>query len=1141
MKENDLLSNPTDSKKIKLLYNSIKQDINNLKSINTKFNSIIKKNITINSKNLTNINKSKFTKKIKMEKNNLNMKLNNKSLNKIEKRIHNKFIKFYQTNKDFYNTKIINEIISNEKNHIVSQFKDFLIKEDTNEFFIKLYTKNESISLLKKIFDYFNLSLIVYPNYIILPERKYIYNNIKKKQKIINLQKNEGNNDIEEEKLMIIKDNNISGNTNEKVFNSKEIESIFNLSNSSNIKNIISGLSNENSTDIERRIIQNIIKKIKKAEENNYYKFKFIEKKKNNNKIISNQNNYKFKNGIIMINNLKIKNFHDLKNSLINEEIKTINKEYNNKNFIEHSKIKKIKTNITSDFKLDKLKYELRNIKRKGNLYSLYLNKNKNEKIKDIKNKINSYYNPHKKNNISLNSIYKGKERKQYSRNFQSNVLDSIENIKLSTLNYFLKKDFNISKNNHLDNIKNNVKNKNSYLNKNKEKTRKNNKIKLNFIDKKVVPKIINRSECNIERNNNFYNNRQIKKSVIDELLLSISSAKETCRNSRLTESFRELSHRSMNFTDRRKMNINNTFSQNEIEFKKNINKSDTYENISKYFYSNKNKVDNSLGKDIIKNNEDDINNHYNSFGKNFNKRYKNKNSSKKDIYNFKKSTTLKKNKDHCRYFSNQFLNGEVNNLINKTKQYEGRNEKKLSSINKIKNKNYILNTNPVNKIVKINYNFFTKKKYKNKNSYLYDKSNTFSKKRKKRFIKNNLNNNISVNNNNFNINFIKSYQAISSISSKLNNNKKKLNADITKDSKFNKQKRNINIFQKIYSKKYKHFFKSENKKLFKGKIKYNSKLNNIQRQFDLSPLSERISCIINDESNKLSQSLNNKSKSKNKNKKYPLNEVSSLTISFINDFKNKKIKNNSINNNSLGLSIIKKEEEKQIIIKMNNKKKISSNKLSISNFNNSDMNSFYINTLNSTISKISNSINNKKNNYKINENYYIKGIDLIKISNIRNNFKKSTNNNLRNNCEKNNNKTQNYGRNINVNESLKIKTYKEKKFIKRIKENINKHFKYNSMHFTKDNVNNLNENINSYSINYNSNSNAKGKKMKIIKENKNYKKISNMKCNINKVNGLKIGKKNNNTFFPASITERNNQNQIFIPLNKLSGITLKK
>jgi hypothetical protein len=53
--------------------------------------------------------------------------------------------KKYMTSRDFYNVKIINDIIYNEATHIVAVFKDYLIYDDLSEFLKRKYDLPECI------------------------------------------------------------------------------------------------------------------------------------------------------------------------------------------------------------------------------------------------------------------------------------------------------------------------------------------------------------------------------------------------------------------------------------------------------------------------------------------------------------------------------------------------------------------------------------------------------------------------------------------------------------------------------------------------------------------------------------------------------------------------------------------------------------------------------------------------------------------------------------------------------------------------------------------------------------------------------------------------------------------------------------
>ena len=53
---------------------------------------------------------------------------------------------------------------------------------------MQFYKKKESFNLLPKIFECYISCSVIFPNYVILPESKYIYKNIKKKQRVIDIQ-----------------------------------------------------------------------------------------------------------------------------------------------------------------------------------------------------------------------------------------------------------------------------------------------------------------------------------------------------------------------------------------------------------------------------------------------------------------------------------------------------------------------------------------------------------------------------------------------------------------------------------------------------------------------------------------------------------------------------------------------------------------------------------------------------------------------------------------------------------------------------------------------------------------------------------------------------------------------------------------
>ena len=70
--------------------------------------------------------------------------------------MQNQLSKKYSTNRDYYNVKIVNDLIYNENTHIVSIFKDYLILDDINEFLKRPYTTSETKVRLPKLCTFYD-------------------------------------------------------------------------------------------------------------------------------------------------------------------------------------------------------------------------------------------------------------------------------------------------------------------------------------------------------------------------------------------------------------------------------------------------------------------------------------------------------------------------------------------------------------------------------------------------------------------------------------------------------------------------------------------------------------------------------------------------------------------------------------------------------------------------------------------------------------------------------------------------------------------------------------------------------------------------------------------------------------------------
>ena len=98
---------------------------------------------------------------------------------------YTKLFKKYTSGNFSYNKILANNLIYNDSCRIVARFKDFLIFDDNTEFLRRFYTGEESHPRLDRILAFYETYSKIFPNYIILKESKYLYRNIRKKQKMI--------------------------------------------------------------------------------------------------------------------------------------------------------------------------------------------------------------------------------------------------------------------------------------------------------------------------------------------------------------------------------------------------------------------------------------------------------------------------------------------------------------------------------------------------------------------------------------------------------------------------------------------------------------------------------------------------------------------------------------------------------------------------------------------------------------------------------------------------------------------------------------------------------------------------------------------------------------------------------------------
>ncbi|CAI2379752.1 unnamed protein product [Moneuplotes crassus] len=139
----------------------------------------------------------------------------------------------YLTGMDYYNVKVVNDIIYNDTTNLVSVFKDYLIYDDISEFLKRIYTKDECEERLIKIYTFYDKYSKVFPNYIILEENRYMFKNIERKQIAIDERQRFFQELEEKEKKKATKKEDSSSilfkEYSEMMFDSKFIESVKNL------------------------------------------------------------------------------------------------------------------------------------------------------------------------------------------------------------------------------------------------------------------------------------------------------------------------------------------------------------------------------------------------------------------------------------------------------------------------------------------------------------------------------------------------------------------------------------------------------------------------------------------------------------------------------------------------------------------------------------------------------------------------------------------------------------------------------------------------------------------------------------------------------------------------------------------------
>ena len=666
----------------------------------------------------------------------------------IEKIAHCNFMNQHYKGKDYYNTKVIDQIIHNESTHVVAEFKEYLIKGDTSEFLMQYYKKKEIYNLLPKIFECYISCSVIFPNYVTLPESKYIYKNIKKKQRVIDVQQEQ------EDREENIKNGLYEQEKEPTIFTTQAFDSILNQTDTSGVKQWFDvskehkSNNNDDSLNTDLIKIKNVIENAEKKAGNNSKKNKInvCKLKKGNNEF---QNQYQYKKNITLNdgggNNKKLQSAYNNKKG----ERKFFHENNNNLNINNINNLNDI--NIIHDEKIK-------------------INKNNLKQIIRQTTENNNNNNYHKKNNFSTQITYIDSYNHHLKNAFDLKGIESIKKTKISNNQKEPKndnkenkdiKDKQISKNNSqtYSSFKKGINENNNNYNENYKENSENisinqSDIKIKIKEKNNINKPHNKKEFT-SRNNNYpiyqfdsniktfcedpfkFTNKS-KNTITSYKTKNKSKNKtkgyQTSRNkydnknmyiniskSNISKNHQSIDSERNNYIIKKKMNQiqnkHNNIKNNIINALLDSQKNNPRKKISKIkdiIKQNNNQSSNDFNTDSIELKDIQDTNSNNNINKNNENIDKNQNSNKEEKTDKMSSTSCTKTMSINSYGSkpkNNFSSNNYNNVGNKMN-----NHKKQISSARIPNsvqENKIINNKINKKINKINEELENKNKLK--------------------------------------------------------------------------------------------------------------------------------------------------------------------------------------------------------------------------------------------------------------------------------------------------------------------------------------------------------------------------------------------------------------------------------------------
>ena len=592
-------------------------------------------------------NKNSFKEIIKQFKKNLKAKYNKKEFN--------------------YNRIIGNYLIINEKCEAVVKYKDYLILNEETEFLRRYYSKEESHPRLSKILFFYENYSQIFPNYLVLPESKFLYTNIRRKQKMIDavniikheeeINKNNINNNPKDIFTRQVKDDiqrhqpsNIINYDDENSFlnsistfskkNLQTLDDSFTLDFTKNLNEIndtngsIENILNDLKGNNEKIFIKKPTQKLKKVEnkiniKNNYNKPSINNSKSNSNiqKVISSNFNENKKGNLTIYNNFQ--------NIIIPKEntiINIYNNYYQNSNPSEENKLFKTihsTKNISKNSKYYNLSNSQMNNKLNKNISQRETAKNPNYKLKlddnveIIKREFSS------KNTRNINKLVKSPPKR--------NIRNKKFNIEKSET--FLKSSQTIKKFSHNPNPNKLYK---DIFQKGKKKSKINDNSKSSFSNNTIYVKKIEKKSSKIPFSNLNSGLKKLYENEINKFLNIQTPKKNQLLLNNKNVPWTELKQNYKKFVQKEMNNNTNTSKRNSCDNFLFFTRTQKNLTIDKFDYRNQKKNNNY--KTRLKENHSE----------------KNFLNIKKSISSTKNRSSITENKDN----NNSEVKGNNNNLV---------------------------------------------------------------------------------------------------------------------------------------------------------------------------------------------------------------------------------------------------------------------------------------------------------------------------------------------------------------------------------------------------------------------------------------------------------------------------------------------